>query len=264
MKLSKKRAIASLTTALMSVTMLAPVVNDINTSVSVNPTGILQIIDADAASYSTGKYKINTSSGSNVRKGAGTGYKKVGAASNGTSFTVTKVNGSWGYTSSIKCTNGYKSGWVCLTYAKCTSSSNTAVNTNAKPSSCVITYSKSKNGNQKLSANFKVKEFACHDGSDTIKIDRQLVYYLQKIRDHYGKAVNINSGYRTPSYNKKVGGASNSYHMKGMAADIYISGISPQNLAAYAKSIGVKGVGTYRSQGFVHIDTRTSKYYWNG
>lgn len=52
--------------------------------------------------------------------------------------------------------------------------------------------------------------------------------------------------------------------MKGMAADIYISGVSPQNLANYAKSIGIKGVGTYKSQGFVHVDTRTSKYYWNG
>lgn len=113
-----------------------------------------------------------------------------------------------------------------------------------------------------MSKNFKVKEFACNDGSDTIYIDNQLVWYLQKIRDNYGKAVIINSAYRTSSYNKKVGGATNSYHIKGMAADIRINGVSPKTLAAYAKSIGIKGVGTYKN--FVHVDTRTYKSYWNG
>lgn len=79
---------------------------------------IVQTIEAEAASYTTGTYRVNTSSGSNVRKGAGTGYSRVGAATNGTEFKVTKVSGSWGYTPSIKCTNGTRSGWVCLTYAK--------------------------------------------------------------------------------------------------------------------------------------------------
>ena len=72
------------------------------------------VISVSAASYSTGTYKVATSSGVNVRSGAGTGYSIVGAASNGVSFTVSKISGSWGYTTSIKCTNGTKSGWVCL------------------------------------------------------------------------------------------------------------------------------------------------------
>lgn len=69
----------------------------------------------------------------------------------------------------------------------------------------MVKYSKAKDGNKYLSKNFKVKEFACKDNSDTIYIDNQLVWYLQQIKDHYGKAVVINSAYRTFSYNKKVG-----------------------------------------------------------
>lgn len=61
-----------------------------------------------ASAYSTGNYKVATSSGVNVRSGAGTGYSKKGSAANGTTFTVSQISGNWGYTSSIKCTNGTK------------------------------------------------------------------------------------------------------------------------------------------------------------
>ncbi len=74
------------------------------------------VITSSAASYKTGYYTVGSNSGSNVRKGAGTGYSVVGAASKGIKFYVSKVNGSWGYTDSIKCTNGYRSGWISLQY----------------------------------------------------------------------------------------------------------------------------------------------------
>ena len=48
-------------------------------------------------------------------------------------------------------------------------------------------FSKAKDGNVNLSKNFKVKEFACKDGSDPIFINSELVDVLQKIRDHFGK-----------------------------------------------------------------------------
>lgn len=125
-------------------------------------------------------------------------------------------------------------------------------------------YSKAKNGNTKLSANFKVREFACNDGSDPIFISSELVEVLQKIRDHFGKPVNINSGFRTASYNKKVGGATYSQHLYGTAADIRITGVSPKNIAAYAETLlpNKGGIGTYRD--FVHIDVREVKSRWNG
>lgn len=69
-----------------------------------------------SATYPTGNYMIGSKDGSNIRTGAGTNYSKVGASKYGTVFRVSQVKGNWGYTSSIQCTNGTKSGWVCLDY----------------------------------------------------------------------------------------------------------------------------------------------------
>ncbi len=126
----------------------------------------------------------------------------------------------------------------------------------------VKTYSRKKQGNLKLSTNFLVKEFACKDGSDKILVDSELVLVLQKIRDHFGKGVTINSAYRNASYNKKIGGVSNSQHTKGTAADIVVSGVSPENVANFAEYImdSKGGIGLYN--GFVHVDVRTKRSRW--
>lgn len=125
-------------------------------------------------------------------------------------------------------------------------------------------YSKAKDGNKKLSANFKVKEFACTDGSDPIFIDSDLVNILQKIRNHFGKAVTITSAYRTPTKNKAVGGQTYSQHLYGRAADIKVKGVTPKKVAAYAEKLLPKsgGIGIYSS--FVHIDVRGTKARWRG
>ena len=128
----------------------------------------------------------------------------------------------------------------------------------------VNVYSKSKNGNTPVSKNFKVKEFACKDGSDPIFISPELVDVLQKIRDHFGKAVTINSAYRTVTHNKKEGGAVYSQHLYGTAADIRVSGVSPKKVAQYAETLlsGRGGIGIYST--FTHIDVRKDKSRWNG
>ena len=125
-------------------------------------------------------------------------------------------------------------------------------------------YSKAKDGNKKLSTNFKVKEFACTDGSDPIFIDTELVNVLQKIRTHFGKSVTITSAYRTPTKNKAVGGETYSQHLYGKAADIKVNGITPKKVAAYAEKLLPKsgGIGIYKN--FTHIDVRASKSRWNG
>lgn len=119
-------------------------------------------------------------------------------------------------------------------------------------------YSRSANGNTNLSDNFKVKEFRCKDGSDSILIDLEMIHILQKIRD-IGGPVSINSAYRTATYNKKVGGATNSYHRYGRAFDIRCGGLKLDNICAIANTLGVKGIIRYPT--FVHIDSRTSKYH---
>ena len=127
-----------------------------------------------------------------------------------------------------------------------------------------ICFSKSKEGNLNISFNFKVKEFACNDGSDVIFICPRLVEILQKIRTHFGRAVTINSAYRTPTYNKKVGGATYSQHQYGTAADIVVKGVKPKDVAAYVETLmpNKGGIGIYPN--FVHVDVRETKSRWNG
>ena len=129
--------------------------------------------------------------------------------------------------------------------------------------STVKTYSVKKDGSTYLSDNFKVKEFACNDGSDTVLISDELVSLLQKIRDHFGVAVTINSGYRTSTYNKKVGGVSNSQHVKGTAADIVVKGVDPLTVGQYVEYIMPDhgGIGVYQT--FTHVDVRTSRSRWD-
>ena len=126
----------------------------------------------------------------------------------------------------------------------------------------IKTYSLKKHSSTKLSAHFTVREFACSDGSDEIRIDPNLVKYLEKIRAHFGKPVRITSGYRSPAYNAKVGGAFHSYHLRGMAADIVISGVSSKLVAQYAETVGCGGVGWYEARNFTHIDTRSGNVRW--
>lgn len=125
-------------------------------------------------------------------------------------------------------------------------------------------YSKKKDGNVKLAPNFKVKEFACKDGSDPIFIAPSLVEVLQEIRNHFGKSVTINSGYRTATYNKKVGGATYSQHCYGTAADIRVSGVKPEVVAAFAETLipNSGGIGIYKN--FTHVDVRAVKSRWRG
>jgi uncharacterized protein YcbK (DUF882 family) len=125
-------------------------------------------------------------------------------------------------------------------------------------------YSKTKDGNKNVSTNFRVKEFACTDGSDPIFIDSDLVTILQKIRTHFGKSVTITSAYRTPGKNKAVGGTTYSQHLYGRAADIKVKGVSPKKVAAYAETLlkNKGGIGTYST--FTHIDVRTTKARWKG
>lgn len=125
-------------------------------------------------------------------------------------------------------------------------------------------YSMQKNANLKVSNNFRVREFACQDGTDPVFIDRGLVSILQKIRDHFDRPVYINSGYRTPAHNERVGGAKYSQHLYGMAADISVSYVNPEEVAKFADTLmpNSGGVGLYND--FVHIDIRTVKARWVG
>lgn len=127
-------------------------------------------------------------------------------------------------------------------------------------------YSKAASGGKQLSAHFKVREFACGDGSDAVLVAPRLVMVLETIRAHFDAAVTINSGYRTPQHNAKVNGAAHSQHCYGMAADISVSGQKPETVAAFARQLMPDwgGVGIYAKKGFTHIDVREKRSDWTG
>lgn len=134
-------------------------------------------------------------------------------------------------------------------------------------------YSLKTDGAKQLSPAFRVREFRCRDGTDTILIDEGLVVLLQCIREHFGKPVHITSGYRTAEHNAAVGGSKSSQHLLGRAADFYVEGVPVATVAAYAETLlpGRGGIGRYpkdakhpaRKTGWVHIDTRAGKSRWS-
>lgn len=125
----------------------------------------------------------------------------------------------------------------------------------------VYTYSLAKDGGKYVSRNFRVHEFACKDGSDKILICPITVTALQAVRDFFGKPITITSGYRTPSHNKKVGGASASQHVVGTAVDFKVEGISPKIVVGFLEAnYPTHGIGLYSS--WVHLDSRGWSVYW--
>ena len=93
-----------------------------------------------------------------------------------------------------------------------------------------------------------------------------LAKQLQILRDYLNEPIHINSGYRTPAYNKKIGGKPNSYHIKAMAADITVKSKTPKQLALVIEklisngTLKIGGMGVYN--GFIHVDTRKVKARW--
>lgn len=122
----------------------------------------------------------------------------------------------------------------------------------------------------KLTKNFNLEEFACHNGNQVPKAYlnnvKKLAGQLQILRDHVNKPVHINSGYRTPTYNKGIGGASGSQHLIAKAADVTVEGYTPRELATLVeklineKEVWFGGIGVYPT--FVHLDVRDKHARW--
>ena len=123
-----------------------------------------------------------------------------------------------------------------------------------------------------MTKNFKLKEFECKCGCDMplevyeniIKLASQ----LQFLRDYTGRPITINSAYRCPEHNAKVGGSKTSQHLLGKAADITIQSLKPAEVYALIKELIDMGhllqggLGLYDT--FVHYDIRKTKARWNG
>jgi zinc D-Ala-D-Ala carboxypeptidase len=104
----------------------------------------------------------------------------------------------------------------------------------------------------KVSRNFTLGELASKDGSNIVLLHPALIIALQTIRDHVGKPIRVNSAFRSPTHNKTIGGASNSLHTLGLAADVVIDGMTPIEVASLASDMGLGGIKAYPT--FTHID----------
>ena len=123
-----------------------------------------------------------------------------------------------------------------------------------------------------MTKNFKLKEFECKCECDMplevyeniIKLASQ----LQFLRDYTGRPITINSAYRCPDHNAKVGGSKTSQHLLGKAADITIQSLKPAEVYALIEELIDMGhllqggLGLYDT--FVHYDIRKTKARWNG
>jgi len=119
-----------------------------------------------------------------------------------------------------------------------------------------------------LTKHFNLREFQCHDETQAVKLDPELPKKLEILRglvsEHRGKdtPLKITSGYRTPAYNEKVGGAKNSQHKEGKAADLIIpDGLDVDRFAKFAERAGFDGLGKYHT--FLHVDVRGYKSRWD-
>ena len=115
-----------------------------------------------------------------------------------------------------------------------------------------------------LNQYFKRKEFACRCGCGTSTVDAELLQVITDVREHFGAPVVITSGHRCTKHNANVGGAKNSMHLTGKAADIKVQGITSNRVWFYltARYPNKYGIGSYPN--FTHIDVRETKANWTG
>lgn len=120
------------------------------------------------------------------------------------------------------------------------------------------------NPKEYIGPHFKYREFRCKccGKLPSNGIDLSFILRLEILRKMLGnKPIIINSGYRCPTYNKRVGGVPKSQHLYGTAADISVKGVKPSKVAEVAEEVFWNG-GLGRYNNFTHVDTRGRRARW--
>lgn len=122
--------------------------------------------------------------------------------------------------------------------------------------------------NYKVSDHFTLGEIASKDGADKVLYSTELLAKLEELRaipggDATETKILTNSFYRSVAHNKRVGGAANSNHTKGLAADIKMtkggSYIPAKLLCCLCQDLGFRGVA-YINENSVHLDMSDRTY----
>ena len=110
---------------------------------------------------------------------------------------------------------------------------------------------------------FSSKEFMCKCPCNSYTPNLALTIVLEHVRERFDKPVAINSATRCKAHNKSEGGADNSLHLTGHAADIVVKGIKPSEVYEYLDSSGYSMlIGLHAYDTFTHIDVRGHKARW--
>ena len=109
-----------------------------------------------------------------------------------------------------------------------------------------------------LTKNLSRHEFACKCGCGFDTMDWETVTLVQALCDRFNTKVLVHSGCRCTTYNRKVGGAKDSQHIKGRAMDISLEGVSPETVYEYLDRWNKDNLGLGLYKTFVHVDTRSS------
>jgi len=104
---------------------------------------------------------------------------------------------------------------------------------------------------------FKRLEFACKCNCGFDTVDYELAEVLDDVREHFGKPVTITSGCRCDAHNAKVGGAKNSVHKTGQAADFRVKDVHADDVAMYLHNKYPNKYGIGRYVGRTHVDTKS-------
>jgi uncharacterized protein YcbK (DUF882 family) len=112
-----------------------------------------------------------------------------------------------------------------------------------------------------MSINFRPEELSCPCCKKYI-INKHLMSVLELVRCNFNAPVTITSGLRCEEHNAKVGGAENSEHLLGTAADIVVKDIDPVEVYDYLDELFPSWYGLGKYDTFTHIDVRKSKARW--
>jgi hypothetical protein len=122
-----------------------------------------------------------------------------------------------------------------------------------------------RSGEGRLAEHFKAEELACpcdRDGCRTVVVHWALIELLSRMRQQLKQPIYVTSGYRCPRQNQEIGGAPESLHLAGMAADVQAAAATPEHLKSVAEAVGAGGIGVYPRH--CHVDVGEPGRRWEG
>lgn len=108
----------------------------------------------------------------------------------------------------------------------------------------------------KISDHFSKNDFTCKE-SGKFKISLGLIGALEELRTLVKKRITIVKGYECSDVAEKKGSLKRNLHTQGLAADIFIEGLSLVEIFMAAEKIEpITGIGLNKKENYIHIETR--------